>query len=163
MRCRALVEEIVRAVAMSEIVELPRLVRSPPAAHDFLVHKHVDGTEVPHEISSIGIRFCQLRRCDLCIMLRRCRRPGASQVARRERHIRHVIPDVIQRHDDHDDATQQVNRVNALGNGRRLRLDCVRRSRGSGLQSWPYGHHGKGVAGEVSNSSAETINRLIRR
>src|ERR1700692_367246 len=75
---RTLVEEIVCAIAMSEIVELPGLVGGSSAAHDFLVHKHFNGTKVAREVPSVSVRLSQFRWSDLGVMLRRSRRAVAE-------------------------------------------------------------------------------------
>jgi hypothetical protein len=76
----ALVEEIVRAVAVSEIVELPWLVRRSPAPHHLLIDEHFNRTQVPFEVPSIGIGLCQFRWRDLCVVLRGCGRGMAKPV-----------------------------------------------------------------------------------
>lgn len=42
----ALIEEIVGAVAVPEIVELPRLLRGLAAHHGFTIDQHLDGSQV---------------------------------------------------------------------------------------------------------------------
>src|SRR5579859_4927140 len=69
---RALIEEVIRAVAVPEIVELPRLVGGTTIPHQFLIDKHFNGTKVPCEVARIRIGLGELRRRDLCIVL--CRR-----------------------------------------------------------------------------------------
>jgi len=48
---RALIEKIVRAVTMAEIVKLPRLVSSTAVPHQLLIDKYFDGPEVPCEVA----------------------------------------------------------------------------------------------------------------
>jgi len=65
-------------VAVAEIVKLPRFVYRPSAAHDFLAHKHFDGTKIALEVPSVSVRLSQLRWCDLSVMLGCSRRAVAE-------------------------------------------------------------------------------------
>src|SRR5271157_1340970 len=66
---RTLIEKVIRAVAMAEIVELPRLVSCTTIPYQLLIDKHFDGTKIPCEVARIRIRFGELRRRDLRIVL----------------------------------------------------------------------------------------------
>lgn len=66
---RTLLEEVVRTVAMAEIVELPRLGDSPAFANRLLIDEHFDRPIIPCKIASIDIRLCQLGRGDLDVVL----------------------------------------------------------------------------------------------
>ena len=52
---RALIEKVIRAIAMAEVIELPRLCDSTAIPNRFLVNKHFDGPKISCEILSIGI------------------------------------------------------------------------------------------------------------
>ena len=65
---QALIEEIVRAVAVAEIVELPRFVRWASASDSILVDEDFDRSYVPSEVACILVRPGQLGWRDLCIV-----------------------------------------------------------------------------------------------
>ena len=65
----ALVKEVVGAIAVAKIVELPRLGCCEPAANHILIDKDFNGTEVASKIARIGIGLCNLQGSDLRIML----------------------------------------------------------------------------------------------
>jgi len=73
----ALLEEVVGAIPVSQIVKFPRLARGASVAYDLLVNEYLDCTEVPREIACIGVGFRELRRSDLGIVLRCGRRAVA--------------------------------------------------------------------------------------
>jgi hypothetical protein len=50
----ALLKKIVCAVAVTEVVELPRFVGCSSAANDFLVNEHFNCTQVPFEVARVG-------------------------------------------------------------------------------------------------------------
>jgi hypothetical protein len=66
---RALVKEIVRTVAVSEIVELPRLLGGLPGHNNLPIDQNFDGPHVAGEIASITKRLRQLGGADVQIML----------------------------------------------------------------------------------------------
>src|SRR5437588_3439879 len=68
---RALIEKVIRAVAVPEIIELPRFGSGTTTPHQLLIDKHFDGAKVPCEITRIRIRLGQLGWGDLRIVLRR--------------------------------------------------------------------------------------------
>jgi hypothetical protein len=51
---RALIEKVIRAVAVPEIVELPRLIGGTTIPHQLLIDKHFNGTKIPCEVARIG-------------------------------------------------------------------------------------------------------------
>ena len=55
---RTLVEEIIRAVAVAEVIKLPRLVRWASASDDILINENLNGPDVPGEVAGIlvGLR-----------------------------------------------------------------------------------------------------------
>ena len=60
---RALVEEVVRAVTVAEVIEPPRFSLGRGAALDrVLVDQHLDRADVPAEVAGVGVRLGQLRR-----------------------------------------------------------------------------------------------------
>jgi hypothetical protein len=65
-----LLEEVIRAVAMAEIVELPRLGDGPALANRLLIDEYFDRPDVLGKITSIDIRLCQLGRGDLDVVPR---------------------------------------------------------------------------------------------
>src|SRR5579863_410482 len=69
---RALLEEIISAEAVSEIVELPWLGTGPATTDHFLVHEDFNRPKVPLEITGISIGLSQLRWGNIRIVLRRC-------------------------------------------------------------------------------------------
>jgi hypothetical protein len=50
-----LLKEVVGAIAVAEILELPRLSRSAPASHDVLIDQNLNGPEVAGEVACLGI------------------------------------------------------------------------------------------------------------
>ncbi len=54
---------------LPEIVELPRFLCTDTGSNLFLVDEHFDRPQIATEITRIGIRFHQFRRCDLRITL----------------------------------------------------------------------------------------------
>ena len=54
---RTLIEEIIRAVAVPEIVKLPRLGSSGAAPDQLLIDKYFDGAQVSCEVAGIRIRL----------------------------------------------------------------------------------------------------------
>ena len=67
---RALIEEVVGAVAVAEIEELPRFFSSQSLANNVLVDQHFDGADIPLEVTGLFVGFGQLRRVDLRVVLR---------------------------------------------------------------------------------------------
>src|SRR5215213_4369173 len=68
---RALVEEVVGAVAMTQVVEAPRLALSGGAAGDrILIDEHLDGAHVAGEVAGVGIRLRQTGGGDPGVVLR---------------------------------------------------------------------------------------------
>jgi hypothetical protein len=55
-----LVKEVVGAIAVAKIVELPRLGCCEPAANHILIDEDFNGTEVASKIARIGIGLCSL-------------------------------------------------------------------------------------------------------
>jgi hypothetical protein len=53
----ALIEKVICAVAMAEIVELPRLGDRAAIPNRLLINKHFDCTKVPCEVASIRVRL----------------------------------------------------------------------------------------------------------
>ena len=67
---RALVEEVVGAIAMTQIVEPPRLAFSRSTADDrVLIDENLDGTHVAGEVAGIGVRLGQPGRSDPGVVL----------------------------------------------------------------------------------------------
>jgi hypothetical protein len=64
---RALIEEVIGAIAMAEVVELPWLGDSAPIPNRLLINKHFDGPKVPCEVAHVSIRLGELRRRDLAL------------------------------------------------------------------------------------------------
>lgn len=64
-----LLKEIVGAVAVAEIVELPWLRCGTPTADHILIHKYLDGAKVARKVAGVGIGFGHLQRRDLRVML----------------------------------------------------------------------------------------------
>src|SRR5438105_15626712 len=52
---RTLLEEIVGAVAVSKIVEFPRLIHRTSAADDLLIHKHLNCSQIPREVTCVSV------------------------------------------------------------------------------------------------------------
>lgn len=69
-----LVEEIVRAVAVSEVVILPWIPFRDALFHSFLINEHADRPQIPLEVSCLGVRARQFRGRDFCVILSRIRR-----------------------------------------------------------------------------------------
>ena len=67
---RALVEEVISAVAVAEIVKLPRFPGTDSRSNLFLIDEHFDCAQISTEVTRIGIRLHQLRGCDLRVSLR---------------------------------------------------------------------------------------------
>ena len=65
---RALIEEVVGAVAVTEVVQLPWLVRWASASKGILVDKNLNGSDVSGEVARILVGLCQLRRRDFCVV-----------------------------------------------------------------------------------------------
>ena len=63
----ALVKEVVGAIAVAKIEELPRFGCCEPAANHILIDEDFNGTEVASKIARIGIGLCNLQGSDLRI------------------------------------------------------------------------------------------------
>ena len=70
---RTLLEEVIGAIAMPKVIELPRLRRINTCTHGVLVDQDFDGAEIPGEVTRIGIRLGGLQWSDLRIVLSRGR------------------------------------------------------------------------------------------
>ena len=57
----ALVKEVVGAISVAKIVELPRLGRCEPAGNHILIDEDFNGTEVASKIARIGIGLPQVQ------------------------------------------------------------------------------------------------------
>src|SRR5260370_31566705 len=66
---RTLIEEVISAVAVAEIVKLPRLRGTDSVSYLFLIDEHFDRTKIPSKVTCVRIRLHQLRWCDLCVPL----------------------------------------------------------------------------------------------
>ena len=66
---RTLIEEVISAVAVTEIVKLPRLRSTDSVSYLFLIDEHLDRTKIPSKVTCVRIRLHQLRWCDLCVPL----------------------------------------------------------------------------------------------
>ena len=64
-----LIEEIVGAVAVPEIVELPRLLSGLAAHYGFAIDQHFDGSQVASKIAGIAVGLHELRRAEGKIVL----------------------------------------------------------------------------------------------
>ena len=51
----ALVKEVVGAIAVAEVIKLPRLSRSEPASDHVLINQNLNGPKVAGEVACIGI------------------------------------------------------------------------------------------------------------
>src|SRR5258707_852014 len=79
MRCGSLLEEVVRAVAMTEIEVLPGRAARRGAILDALpIDQHLDGPDVAAEVARVGVGLCQAGRHDLRVVLGRLRRAMAE-------------------------------------------------------------------------------------
>ena len=65
----ALFKEVVGAIPLAEIIELPWLGCSAPITNYLLVNKHFDDAKVADKVACIGVRLGDLKRSDLRIML----------------------------------------------------------------------------------------------
>src|SRR2546423_314777 len=68
---RALVEEVICTVAVSKIIELPRLGGGSAIPNRFLVNEHFDRSQIASEIAGVCIRLGELGRSSFYIMLSR--------------------------------------------------------------------------------------------
>src|SRR5260370_17763585 len=66
---RTLIEEVISAVAVTEIVKLPRLRSTDSVSYLFLIDEHFDRTKISSKVTCVRIRLHQLRWCDLCVPL----------------------------------------------------------------------------------------------
>src|SRR5712691_8173332 len=66
---RALIEKVIRAVSVPEIVKLPCFIGSNTRSHLLLIDEHFDGAQIPAEVTCVRIRLHQFRRRDLCVPL----------------------------------------------------------------------------------------------
>src|SRR5207249_2283214 len=66
---RTLIEEVIGAVAVTEIVKLPRLRSTDSLSYLFLIDEHFDRPKIPSKVTCVRIRLHQLRWCDLCVPL----------------------------------------------------------------------------------------------
>ncbi len=64
----ALVEEVIGAIAVTEVLEFPWLIGWSSASNGILVDENLDCSQVSGEVSSILVGLCEFRRCDLCVM-----------------------------------------------------------------------------------------------
>ena len=67
---RALVKEVISAVAVAQIVEFPRYLGTDSGSHLFLIDENFDCSQISTKVPSIRMRFHQLRWHDLRISLR---------------------------------------------------------------------------------------------
>lgn len=68
----ALLKEVVGAIAVAEVVELPRFGCGASAADQILIDQDFDGAKVAGEIARIGIGLGELQRRDFRVMLSCC-------------------------------------------------------------------------------------------
>ena len=66
-----LLEEVVRTVAMPEIVILPRFLVTQSSSHGILINDYIDGSQVSFEIPGVVESPRQFGGRDVCIELRR--------------------------------------------------------------------------------------------
>lgn len=66
---RALVKEVVGAVAVAQIVELPRLFGGLPTQNKLPINQNLDRAHIAREIAGITERLRQLRGADIQVML----------------------------------------------------------------------------------------------
>lgn len=66
---RTLIEEVISAVAVAEIVELPHFIGGDSRTHFVLIDGYFDGAQIPAEVACARMRFHQFRRPDLCVPL----------------------------------------------------------------------------------------------
>ena len=64
----ALIEEVIGAVAVTEIVELPRFVGRASASDRILIDKDFNCPDVPGEVAGILVGLGQLGWRDPCVM-----------------------------------------------------------------------------------------------
>src|SRR5712692_3525520 len=75
---RTLIEEVISAVAVAEIVKLPRLRGTDSVSHLFLIDEHFDCPKIPSEVTCVRIRRHQLGWRDFCVPLSGGRQPMAE-------------------------------------------------------------------------------------
>lgn len=68
---RTLVEKIIRAVAVTEVIKLPRLVRWASAFDGILINENLNGPDVPGEVAGILVGLRKLCWRNLCVVTRR--------------------------------------------------------------------------------------------
>ena len=81
----ALFEEIIGAVSVSEIIELPRFSRGNASSNHVLIDQNLDGPKVAGEVASVSVGLGYLQRSDLRVVLGGCRvsRGPATPATRR--------------------------------------------------------------------------------
>ncbi|HUF31289.1 MAG TPA: hypothetical protein VMM77_11625 [Gemmatimonadaceae bacterium] len=88
---RALIEKVVRAVAVTQIVEAPRVTVRDAGPDGVLIDEHLNRPQVALKVLRVGVRARQFDGRQACIMLRRLRRRMAEprlQFKQRERLLR---------------------------------------------------------------------------
>ena len=68
---RALVEEVIGAVTVAEVLKVPRLALRTSASDCILIDEDSDGSDITSQGASVLVRFGELRWCDLCVKARR--------------------------------------------------------------------------------------------
>ena len=68
---RALVEEVVGTVSVTQVVQLPGRVGWASSSDCILINENLYRSHVAGKVASVLVRLGQLRRRDLCLMARR--------------------------------------------------------------------------------------------
>src|SRR3984957_4936177 len=90
----ALLKEIIGAVSVAEVIELPRLSRGAPTSHRVLIDQNLDCTKVAGEVTSICIRLGNLQRRDLRVVLSSCWSRVPQPLLQLKK--RHRVPSVVE-------------------------------------------------------------------